>query len=1011
MYFRKFERLFLIGFLILAFSSLGIAQVQTTGTIEGKITDDEGTFLPGVTVTIDSPVLMRTLSFVTAAKGSFRFPSCPPGKYNIRAELSGFQTVERPDVRIHLGMVVTINLTLKAAALEEHVMVIAPSPAVDVKSSKLTVTVSQEMINILPMKRDVYYLLSTNPTAVPLEGPLNPGEEHKQYSVHGSTGTQEAWALDGVNIMDPHRAWIGTNISYDSIAEIELISGGMGAEIGGAVGSYINVVSKSGGNKFSGGLTAQYTGKALQSTVWPEQQLEALQLGKTTVDDFYYNVSIALGGPVIKEKLWFFINPKLVRNNKPSAFIPFTDRYGYSHETYTYEHHEIGFFGKLSAQLGQKLKIMSMWQIREDVEDPYSYGAYANQWRPYNIWHTRWDSGTVSSNVATLIIDQNTFAEFSFGYVYRKNYRRDNATRNGLIGPEYHNQYDRITRRMWGACRHNELADRWKYDFNLRFTRFQDDFLGASHEINVGIEYGWWKTTYDWFHPTPYRSTFFRDGSPYYYGDYNGRFSIWDLAQEEGVSVHPYKSRRESLYFSDTVSIGERLTVKLGLRYDRQHADRPEQFRKGYYDESFDGVLNMIFPALYRTDDQTAPALKDVWVWSILQPRIGITYDLFGNGKTALKASFSRYTETLYAKMSYGVDPWHPDLTNTGIMWTDVNQDGLYDTGDIFTPRNYPTTFPDITDTEQFTKAIDPDLSAPYVDEFMMGVTTELFKDFSIGINGIFKENKNIMELLDKNKSSDSEWWVPYEFTDPGRDVTFGTDDDQQLTAWGLRDDAPLELTYRTNVDVLNRKYWGLEFIFTKRMSNNWMLNASVAVSAQKGNIGASTKAAEGHSGFAADPNSLFNAYGRLDYDRPLIIKVMGAVILPYRINLSAYYRFFAGSANTRNLTVYFPDTINGYTLRRGDTGLRADPRGTSYRGSDSHVVDLRLEKQFNVAFGTLGLSVDVFNALGGRLISVDDDPGGFIYADGSFARQNGYGEVTGYSGMREVNLTLSFNF
>ena len=1008
MNFRKFKQFLLIGLLILAFSSLGIAQKTTTGSIEGTVTDDDETPLPGVMVTLHSPAYMGTGSFITSDKGSFRFPVCPPGEYTIKVELSGFQTVERPNLRVHTGSVVTVNLVMNAASLEEEITVTAPSPTVDVKSSKLTTTVSKEMINTLPMKKDVYYLISANPTAVPLEGPLNPGEEHKQYSVHGSTGTQEAWALDGVNIMDPHRAWIGTNISYDSIDEIEMIAGGMGAEIGQSAGSYINVVSKSGGNKFSGGLTVQYTGKSLQSAMWPEQQLESLHLGTPTVDDFYYNVSMTLGGPIIKDRLWFFVNPKYIRSDKPSAFIPFNDAFGYSHDAYKYNHHEIGLFGKISAQVGPKLKLMSMWQYRDDVEDPYSYGAYANQFRPYNVWHTRWDAGLVTSNVATLIIDQNTFAEFSFGYVYRKNYRRDNATRNGLIGPEHYYNYDRITYRAWGACRHNELADRWKYDFSLRFTRFQDDFLGADHEIKAGIEFGWWKTTYDWWHPTPYRNYHWRDGSPYWLGNYTGYFYTWDLAQEEGVSVHPYKSRRESLYFADDVTIGKRLTLKIGLRLDRQHADRPEQYRKGYYDESFDGVLNMLFPNLYRTDDQTAPELKDIWVWSILQPRIGITYDLFGNGKTALKASWSRYAETLYAKMAYGFDPWHPDLTSIGVTWVDLNKDGLYDTGDQFSPWKYPTIF---TDPDELTKTVDRDMKAPFVDEYVVGVSHELFKDFSIGISGIYKENKNIMELIDTNKSSDSEWWVPYEFTDPGADGKFGNSDDQQLTAWGLREDAPDQLVFQTNVDVLKRKYRGVEIVFNKRMSNNWMLNGSIVVSKQEGNIGASTKAAEGHSGLAMDPNVLFNAYGRLEYDRPLIIKLMGTVILPYRISLSTYYRYFSGSSNTRDLTVYFPDTVQGYTLRRPDTDLRADPRGTSYRGPDSHIVDLRAEKKFNLAFGTLGLYIDVFNALGSRMFSVNDDPGGYINTDGSFERYANYGQITGFSGMREVNLTLKFDF
>lgn len=136
--------------LSLGVTSFFFAQEQT-GSIRGVVTDQEGNVLPGVTITISSPAMMGTQTFVTTSTGAYRFPALPPGTYKLTAELPGHKTVTRENIVIRVGMTVTIDLVLEVAKLEEEVTVTAPSPTVDVQSTKISVTMDKELLRNLPL--------------------------------------------------------------------------------------------------------------------------------------------------------------------------------------------------------------------------------------------------------------------------------------------------------------------------------------------------------------------------------------------------------------------------------------------------------------------------------------------------------------------------------------------------------------------------------------------------------------------------------------------------------------------------------------------------------------------------------------------------------------------------------------------------------------------------------------------------------------------------------------------
>jgi hypothetical protein len=997
---------------VLGFCSLAFAQTQT-GSIRGYVVDERGEALPGVNVTISSPNMMGKASFVTSDKGEFRFPSCPPGEYVIKAEVQGFQILERKGIVVHVGATVEITLDLIPSEQKVEISVTASPPIVDTTSSKTAFLLTNEMLRNLPINRNIYETVQHAPAVVE-EGGAGSG---RMVSIHGGTLHQTTYAMDGVNMSDPYRGYISKGVVYDSVEEVEMMTGGISAEIGQMAGGYINVVSKSGGNEFSGSLSVQYNGEGFSKSTLPKEQSTAFGVPESIFDKLNVDASATLGGPIIKDRLWFFLSPQYSRQTQTTSFIPFTDPMGVFHDTYLCKRDAPSIFGKLSGQISSKLKFMGMWQYLYSDEDPnWNQVSQRGAFATYEALPLEIDRSHVATAILTYIIDQSTFAEFRGGFVFKRLYAPTIADINNDPLPAI---TDRATGQRWGSYGGQELQDRYKWNYEFKLTKFLDNFLGANHELKVGAEYGHWRTSYDHGRKMAHSVGYF-NGTPWYYHDtqpYVGRITLNQALPMGKGSKDLTQCWRISAFIQDNVSLGKRLTLNLGLRYDHENASRPEETRPGYVDPNFNGLANILLPDFFATYDMTAPEIKDFYVLSQFQPRIGFSYDIFGDGKTAFKASFARYYESILGHNLGSVHPFDKSVT---FYWYDLNKDGVIDLPptDNYRAVSVPRL---ITDPKEIKDLIDPNLKAPYVDELITGVQHELFKDFSLSAQFIYKENKNLQENLDLANPIGGDMWLPYTVTEPGDDRRLGTGDDQALTVYGLKRTADSPLLYRTNIDALKRKYWAVELTFYKRMSNNWQFSGSVTHSKQYGNIGSGYYDSIGNRGVYADPNNLINAWGRGTWDRPLHIKLMGTVKLPYGFNISTFYRYMSGAPvqegesgspaqYNRSQTVYFPSTVNGFAVKNASVKVKAEPIG-SKRNSPTSVLDLRVEKTFRVPFGALGLYVDVFNALGSYRFSMDQDPGGYIYADGSFSGYPTYGRVLIAEGARVVKLTLRYTF
>lgn len=660
---------------------------------------------------------------------------------------------------------------------------------------------------------------------------------------------------------------------------------------------------------------------------------------------------------------------------------------------------------KLTARLTEKLKLTGMYQLIDIYEPVYDTG-----WNlPKEAARVRdHEKGTTINSILTWVIDQNTLAEARFGYVNRffPLYMQP--------GTEENIRYVcAITGHRWGSTLRDETYTRRRLNPSVSLTRFQDDFLGGNHEFKLGFDYEMGIGEWDWWRKNPIYLWSYWGALPWRYHTttpYMGLFYAYVCGQNSGDNYKRDQAWRVGFYAQDSYTIKGRLTFNIGIRYDESHSFRPALKRKGTVDTYNNGLLNVILPEIFRTTDINIDEVKDIHVWKSLSPRIAAAYDLFGNGKTALRASFSRYTE--YIMLTYVspiTDPISPIAA--GFYWYDDNKNGKLDLPPV--DRYTCFSMPAILDKAEIVRErVDPNLKAPYTDEYTAGIEHELFKDFSIGLNYIYKDKRRIAEGIDKNNPVGGDMWVPYPVKDPGWDGIFGTGDDQSITAYMCKKEALPTVYFFTNPPDIKRRYQALELIFNKRMSNRWQLGGSIVYSKMYGHLGGDYGSTWGY--FAGDqqlPNWYINRYGRLDYDRPLQIKLQGTVILPYQILLSAYYRHFSGVPWARTLRINFPATYAGFARKFASVTILAEPSGTR-RTESSDVLDLRVEKEFQLGrFGKVGAFLDIFNVMGYTHWTIVQDPGGDILADGRFVRYPTYGKITGASGVRSFKLGLRYSF
>ncbi len=910
------SRQILINILCLLLTSGLLAAQDTTqtGVISGRVTDDGGVLLPGVAVTIASPALIqRTQSAVTSASGTFRFILLPVGNYDVTFELSGFKTLVKTGVNVALRATTTVNAALQPATVQETVTVIGEKPVIDIKSATITTNFTLEMLQKVPSARDPWALMEMTPGMVMNAenvGGSESGSQSSGYS-HGTLRSQTQYNLDGIQVTDA--AMNGASAMYfdfDSFAEISIETGAHAVDTQSS-GVVLNMITKSGGNKISGGLSvyAEPNIGFIQANNIPNTPAyEGVGFGNPM--KYLYDYGGDLGGPIIKDRLWFYT---AFRRTEIDRFIIGYEINGQPGTEYSDLKH---WTGKVTGQLSKTNRIMA-WVNYDDKIQP---NRDAGPRRPPETTFYQNSPSWFFHGEDTWTLSPSLLVNIKLGY-YSMWWQTAPQPSVDMSQPAVLIYYSEPYRRMYQDAYYQYskyYSDR--YSFTAFADYFKDDFLGGDHEIKVGFDYQ--RTPFHTDRQFPGNHTLYFD-----YPDRTGSYQVWTFRDIKWAQTNDVYSA----FLQDIFSLKKRLTINLGLRFDSTHMHTDESTVQG-------NVWTEYYTA--RTGEPVAthsPARKDVVEWNVLYPRIGLTYDLFNNGSTVFKLNLSRYSYQVSYDPAYRIidtSYWEVDYS-----WDDANEDAQAQTSELGSIR-----FTDIATKYE----IDPDLKAPYINEAVVGVERKLTNDIGASLNFIYRETKNLFMPYNRAIDPVSDY-TPIVVPDPGPDGEYGTADDGtgSATVYNLAEDKVGAIDYFvTTRKGYKESYSGLEFVLRKKFSHKWLGQASVTYG--RSNVRLPITAVN-------DPNNrVFNDDVVAWNDAPWIVKIVGSYELPFGFTLGGFFNFRSGMPAQRYF--YYSD------VNQDAVNVEFEKFGT-HRYPSMTIFDLRLSKVFRAKkVGTFEVIADVFN-------------------------------------------------
>ncbi len=890
----RFLKVLCVAVLALSSAAAVFGQMIPTGQLVGTVTDTDKAPLPGVSVTISSPSLMLPqMAATTSENGSFRFFSLPSGTYKVVFELTGFRGVVREGIIVSASRTVSLDIALEQGGIEESVTVIGESPTVDLKQTQTGTTFTKDLIATLPLARDLASIFNSAPGMF-------------ARTSFGSDARSNNFVVDGVKMQDPVTGDPYQTVPWNAIDEVSIETGSQKAEYGAVKGALVNVITKAGGNTFSGGLNFYYRSKSLQSDNTKGTPFEGQFVGFR----YQYLPGFSLGGPIVKDKVWFFTSFDYDKSSSYTQGFPAPATFGGAQpESAPIGQTTVAPFGKVTFQLSDRDKLVMSGYWRGYKWDHRG----ASRWTVLNANVTEDSAVTIATAQWTRTMSKDVLFNLKGSWYSLHQYLLANDSNSPLVDEAT----DNINRGGYGS---DWWYTRRRAELTSDLTWYKDNWLG-SHEFKLGADA---EFSFDGTECQYYQD-------PHFEGVFPEGFKAVDIFLWDGVPNWAwvgteYKQKNNLIqvggFLQDTWSPAKRLTLNLGVRLDHSQGNYPPQKKR----DSDEWV-----------NEETIKAMS----FTMFSPRAGATYALTADGKTVLKASFGRYYAPLLMIYYYFNNP-----NQRSSFMAQLNPDWSVN---YTTPVQSPGT-----------TAVDPDIKSPFADELSIGVERELFEDFSASATFIAKWEKNLIDDVDRAHLDWNHYVQTGELVWSGYTAVQGTDPftGDPVTFYEMNDTFGDYGFVFQNVPGTARKYTGLEFKLTKRLSNRWAMQSSYVWSNGRGILNTSRDQSTGFTGYYDDPNSMINAYGRLDYQREHLVKVQGTYMAPLGITVSGYYQFGSGVPYTRVIRSY---EAGLGSLYQGGVSIFAEERG-SRRLPDQHLLDLRIEKAFQVGRGEIALQFDAYN-------------------------------------------------
>ena len=962
-------------------SSTAWAQSQT-GEIFGKVTDASGAVLPGATVTLTGPSLLQPQTAVSSETGSFQFPRLEVGLYTVKFELAGFKTVIKEGIQVTVNFSANVSTQLGVSAVQETVTVTGESPIIDTKNTGTKQTFTLEQLQSIPSARDPWVILQqTAGIAMDRENiGGNMSGQQSNFVSRGANPTNTKWSLDGVDITDMAATGASpTYYDFDAFQEMTVNTGGVDvSQQTGGVG--VNLVTKSGTDRFKGSARIFNTNDAFESN----NITDAMRQNGASSGNPIQNINdygFEMGGPIKTGKAWIWgsygkqdVKVGVINFYQPTAACqqikadqagnPLAHPIEDVNNCLNTDRTTIGttnLKGEVQLFKGNKLSAYNLFSLKErnarnasDTTPPEStvrqtevnntYG-FANYWNVGpNPTYKVGDQWVVSDRL--LIDAQYAHVGNNFILDYHDPSLVDvqplliiAGSINGRSTPD--------------GSQSVNIRPTNQISFNAAY--FLPSKMLGDHAFKVG---GYYKNAlaYNSTHtpgnavarfPTSAMSTDANDCSDVGAGC---QLQLTRDGQSEYYLVN------NAVFGQDTITRG-RATYQLGLRYDYNHDVA----------QAASVTANPLYPQWLPA--VAFPGADPGVAFNNFSPRLGFTYDIQGNGRTVARVNYATY----YGQVGTGAisGQLNPvSRVSARYRWIDVNHDKFVQANEVVNGVGAPAAVTDtlVTPTGNWSAAdptavvtkntVDPNLQNDRTREFIAGVDHQVGKGFAVGVNYIWR------------KYDDLNWT-------PANGIATDGSSYHQVTATAADygpcpagANCPTITYFVPDVNIgsvttlTNQNLWrdfnGIEASATKRMANHWMLNTSYTYNSTLVHYGTTNAYQDPtnitlRDGFQYDYLTTGSGLGNVYVNTKWLFKLSGMYEAPFGFNLSAFYNARQG----------YPFEESILTTTRPNNGGQAtvllDAVGES-RLPNFQNVDFHVERPVKFMTSHLVPSIDIFN-------------------------------------------------
>ncbi len=873
---------------------------SSTGTIQGRVTDAQGAVLPGVTVTATSPAALGAQTAVTSETGNYRFPALPPGVYTVAYELAGFNSVRREGIQLSLGFTANVNIELALASLQETVTVTGESPVIDTSATRVQQNFKVEQLMTIPNGRDMWSLLAVTPsvqmTRIDVGG--NRAGTQTGYSAYGFTG-QVRVLIEGINTTEG-TGGAGFYFDYSSIDEAFMGTQGNSAEMPNP-GVQSQFITRSGGNAFSGEYYLDWYNNSLQTSNIPDAAIaRGVRKGGNEIDK-YYDTAVNVGGPIVKDKLWWFATYRQQSNAVAQPTFQ-GDLAGKTFDTKLWNP-----IGKLTYQPNQNNKIIGYYQWGQKLQPnrlPFGTYTYTNEQQTNKQNSGSWVyKGEWNSTISDKLYFETRYGEF--GYYFP-------LSANGSAGYFWRDSGQEIldgTHQQW-------QLDRQRKQITASATYFLDTPKMGTHTFKFGGEQLWEKGWEGYLE---------RWGGNRDLVYNNGVSSTVSFAVPTATAVNSLDARDSLLsesglnvtaaFLTDTFNVGK-LTVNAGVRWDRYSSYLPEQEQLA----GSNGPVNVTAQTF---------AQQDLLTWNSFAPRVGLTYDFSGEGRSVLKANYGLFWHNPGVTLAADSNPNQASKTET-YQWNDLNGNRRYDGAAELGARTATALAGAVS--------VDPNLKQPYTHEAGLFFEQQITEGFGTRLGYVYKTEDDLYGQWQPGRGA-SAFTVPFNFVDRGADGALGTGDDRNLTILGLptaqAGNFPTSQVV-SNIPGRMARFNTAEWSFTKRHRNRWSAQGGLSYTKQRNFPSGVTLSSNQHPDLPGIQDRSFWSF-----------KLTGTYDAPLGIRISPVLRHQAGENFARELAI--PASAgNAFGLTIPALTYYAD-NANDNRQDNIWVFDMRFDRTFNV--------------------------------------------------------------